>query len=66
MEGQAKLAPPFFAYPFASIVALACTLHRDPSRLGAAADAAAAAIARRYGTGAVEAPIQAIVVTVRR
>lgn len=39
---------------------------RDPSRLAEATEAATRAIAQRYGSTAVEAPIQAIVVTVER
>lgn len=37
----------------------------DPARLGGATDAAAAAIARRFGMGAVDGKIQALVVTAR-
>jgi SAM-dependent methyltransferase len=37
----------------------------DPARLGEATDAAAAAIARRFGMGAVDGKIQALVVTAR-
>ena len=37
---------------------------RDPSSLGRATDAATAAIAARFGSGAVEAPTQAHVITV--
>ena len=39
---------------------------RDASRLAAATDAAAAAIAKRFGAGAVDGKIQALVVTVPR
>jgi len=39
---------------------------RNPSRLGEATDVAAAAVARRFGTGAVDGKIQALVVTVER
>jgi SAM-dependent methyltransferase len=39
---------------------------RNPALLGAATEAATAAIAQRYGNGPVEATIQAIVVTVPR
>ncbi|MDQ6638345.1 MAG: class I SAM-dependent methyltransferase [Pseudomonadota bacterium] len=39
---------------------------RDPARLGEATDVAAAAIARRFGPGAVDAKIQAHVVAVER
>ncbi|HSC24197.1 MAG TPA: methyltransferase domain-containing protein [Casimicrobiaceae bacterium] len=39
---------------------------RDASRLGEATDAAAAAIATRFGAGAVDGKIQALVVTVSR
>jgi SAM-dependent methyltransferase len=39
---------------------------RDASRLAEATDAAAAAIARRFGAGAVDGKIQALVVTVSR
>lgn len=38
----------------------------DPSGLAAATEAAAAAVRAAYGTGAVEAPMQAIVVMVRK
>ena len=36
---------------------------RDPDGLQAATDAAADALAARFGTGAIEAPMQAKVVT---
>ena len=39
---------------------------RDPSRLGAATDAAAEAVARRFGREAVDGKIQAIVVTIEK
>jgi SAM-dependent methyltransferase len=39
---------------------------RDPARLGEATDFAAAAIARRFGAGPVDAKIQAHVVSVER
>jgi ubiquinone/menaquinone biosynthesis C-methylase UbiE len=39
---------------------------RDPDGLRTATDAAAAAIAERFGTGAIEAPMQAYVVTASR
>ena len=39
---------------------------RDPERLGSATGAAAEAIARRFGRGAVDGKIQALVVTVER
>jgi SAM-dependent methyltransferase len=39
---------------------------RDKARLGEATDAAAAAIARRFGAGAVDAKIQALIVSVER
>ena len=36
---------------------------RDPDGLQAATDAAADALAARFGTGAIEAPMQALVIT---
>ena len=39
---------------------------RNPSRLGEATDVAAAAMAQRFGAGAVDGKIQALVVTVER
>jgi hypothetical protein len=39
---------------------------RYPSSLGPATDAAAAAVAQRFGTGTVDGKIQALVVTVER
>ena len=39
---------------------------RDPARLGEATDFAAAAVARRFGAGPVDAKIQAHIVTVER
>jgi ubiquinone/menaquinone biosynthesis C-methylase UbiE len=38
----------------------------DPSRLGAATDAATAAVARRFGSGAIDGRIQALVITVSK
>ncbi len=39
---------------------------RDPSRLGEATDVAAAALAKRFGTGPVDGKIQAHIVTIER
>lgn len=39
---------------------------RDPSALAEATDLAEAALARRFGTGAIDAKVQAVVVTARR
>ncbi|HTL75069.1 MAG TPA: SAM-dependent methyltransferase, partial [Casimicrobiaceae bacterium] len=39
---------------------------RDASRLAEATDLASAAIAKRFGSGAVDGKIQALVVTVKR